>query len=79
MSINTKSKELEMTSIVYAITEDTELYVYTLISNEDGIIKKKFNKHKNLYVENVDKLYKYLSSAEDGTIVLDGYLITYDI
>lgn len=76
--INDKSDKLEMKSTVYAITEENKLYVYDIVSNEDEIVSKKMKAIKNLSGDNVDKLLNYLESAEEQTIIPEGYLVLYN-
>ena len=77
MSLNEKSRDFEMKSRVYAITEENKLYVYDIISNGEEVIAKKMKVIKNLSGENVEKLLQYLE-AEEQTIIPDGYLVSYD-
>lgn len=78
MVVNGNSKELEMKSTVYAITDENELYVYDIISNENEIISKKMKYIKNLSVDNVEKLLDNLKNAEEQNIIPDGYLVLYE-
>lgn len=78
MVVNENSKELEMKSTVYAITDENELYVYDIISNENEIISKKMKYIKNLSVDNVEKLLDNLKNAEEQNIIPDGYLVLYE-
>lgn len=78
MVVNENSKEFEMKSTVYVITDENELYVYDIISNENEIISKKMKYIKNLSVDNVEKLLDNLKNAEEQNIIPDGYLVSYE-
>lgn len=78
MVVNENSKELEMKSTVYAITDENKLYVYDIISNESEIISKRMKFIKNLSAYNVEKLLDNLKNAEEQNIIPDGYLVLYE-
>lgn len=78
MVVNENSKELEMKSTVYAITDENKLYVYDIISNESEIISKRMKFIKNLSADNVEKLLDNLKNAEEQNIIPDGYLVLYE-
>lgn len=78
MVVNENSKELEMKSTVYAITDENKLYVYDIISNESEIISKRMKLIKNLSADNVEKLLDNLKNAEEQNIIPDGYLVLYE-
>lgn len=78
MVVNENSKELEMKSTVYAITDENKLYVYDIISNESEIISKRMKLIKNLSADNVEKLLDNLKNAEEQNIIPEGYLVLYE-